>query len=160
MSGPSPSRPAPSDGAPPSPPEVPAAQPDRGAGPALAGFLCALVSVVASLVALVLAGDVNLFSNAPLVWRLGPALQRLHDAVVPGATSGEGMLLFTAASLVAVVGFSLSLGGRRSTSRRSLAVSGMLLSALVVVCFSVILVLLSIAWAQVFRYGTLPSDDR
>jgi hypothetical protein len=86
--------------------------------------------------------------SVPLPWRLGPALQRLHDAVVPGATSGEGMLLFTAAFLVAVVGFSLSLSGRRSTSRRRFAVSGMLLSALVVVCFCLTVVLLYIDWSH------------
>jgi hypothetical protein len=95
----------------------------------------------------------------PLLWRLGSALQRLHSAVVPGATSGEGMLLFTAAFLVAVVGFSLSLGGRRSPSRRALAVSGLFLSSLVVVCFFLILVVLYIGWSQAFRYGALPGND-
>jgi hypothetical protein len=100
------------------------------------------------------------YSNlVPQLWRLGPALRRLHSAVVPGATSGEGMLFFTAASLVAVVGFSRSLGGRRSPSRRPLAVSGMLLSSLVVVCFCLILVALYIGWSQAFRYGALPGDD-
>ena len=162
MNSPSPSGSAPSDGLPPAPPGGPsahAAQSDRGAGPALAGFLCALVSVVASLVALVLASDTSVSGYAPLVRRLGSALQRLHYAVVPGATSGEGMLLFTAAFLVALVGFSLSLGGRRSPSRRPLAVSGLLLSALVVVCFCLILVVLSIGWSQAFRHGGLFGDD-
>ncbi|HEV2458089.1 MAG TPA: hypothetical protein VGS80_06955, partial [Ktedonobacterales bacterium] len=100
MNSPSPSGPSAGDVSPPSPPVVASAQSDRGAGPALAGFLCALVSVVASLVALVLAGETSLLGTVPLLWRPGPALQRLHDAVVPGATSGEGMLLFTAASPV------------------------------------------------------------
>jgi hypothetical protein len=135
------------------------ARSDRGAGPALAGFLCALVSFVASLVAVVLASGTSLVGNAPLLRRIGPALQRLHDAAVPGATSGEGMLLFTAAFLIAVVGFSLSLGGRRSPSRRQLAVSGMLLSSLVVVCFCLVLVILYVGWSQAFRYGLLPGDD-
>jgi len=110
----------------------------------------------------VLADDSSLPSLSryvPLLQRLGPALQRLHDGVVPGATSGEGMLLFTAAFLVALVGFKLCLGGRRSPTRRPLAVSGMLLSSLVVVCFCLILVVLYISFSQTFRYGALPGDD-
>lgn len=162
MNSPSASGSAPSAGLPPAPPQGPsahAARSDRGAGPALAGFLCALVSVVASLVALVLAGEPSMLDTVPLLRRLGPALQRLHDAVVPGASSGEGMLLFTAAFLVAVVGFSLSLSGRRSPSRRRFAVSGMLLSVLVIVCFCLILVVVSIGMSQMFRYGALPGGD-
>lgn len=162
MNSPSPSRPAPSDGSPPAPPggsAAHAARSDRGAGQALAGFLCALVSVVASLVAEVLASDTSMSGLVPREWRLGPALQRLHYAVVPGATSGEGMLLFTAAFLVALVGFSLSFSGRRSPSRRRLAVSGLLLSALVVVCFCLILVLFYIGWSQAYQHGGLFGDD-
>ncbi|HEV2461661.1 MAG TPA: hypothetical protein VGS80_25170, partial [Ktedonobacterales bacterium] len=50
--------------------------------------------------------------------------------------------------------------GRRSSSRQRLAVSGMLLSALVVVCFCLTVVVLYIGWSQAFRYGALPGDDR
>lgn len=51
---------------------------------------------------MVLAGDQVPFGSTPLVWRLGPPLQRLHDVLVPGTTSGEAMLLFTAAFPVAL----------------------------------------------------------
>lgn len=143
----------------PSVPGVSRAQPDRGATPAIVGFLCALVSFVASLAASVLAGGQGPFSDTPLLWRLGPALHRLHDVVVPDTTDGEAMLLFTAACLVALVGFSLSLLGRHSSSQRRLAISGMLLSSIVVLCFSLILVYLYVRWSQVFRYGVLPGYD-
>src|SRR5262249_30886459 len=120
----------------PSPPGVVSrAQPDRGATLALVGFWCALVSFVASLAASVLAGSQGPIGTTPLLWSLGPALQRLHDVVVPGATSGEAMLLFTAACPVALVGFSRSFLGRHSSSKRRLAISGMLLSSIVVLCF-------------------------
>ena len=140
----------------PSSPVVARARPDRGATPAIAGFLCSLVSFGASLAAMVLAGYQVPFGNTPLLWRLVPVLQWLHDVLVPDTTSGEAMLLFTAAFPVALVGFGLSLLGRHSSSQRWLAISGMLLSSIVVLCFIVIVVILYIGWSQAFRYGALP----
>jgi hypothetical protein len=80
----------------PSSPGVNRAPPDRGTTPAMVGFPCALVSFVASLAAMVPAGDEGpIGNNMPMSWWLGLALQRLHGVVVPDTTSSEAMLLFT-----------------------------------------------------------------
>jgi hypothetical protein len=94
------------------------ARTDRRAIPALAGFLCALVSFVASLAASVFAGSQTPVGNTPVLWRLGPILQRLHEVFVPGTTSGEAMLQFTAAFPLALVSLIVSLVGCRSSSQR------------------------------------------
>ena len=134
-------------------PELYRAQPDRGATPALLGFLCALASLVASLVASVFAGFQTPVGNTPVLRRLVPILQRLHDTFAPATTSGEAMLLFTAAFLATLVGLILCLRGTRSSSRRWLAITGLLLSGIVMLCYIVILVIVSIGMSQMFRYG-------
>ena len=98
---------------PPQPPGVPTTRPDRGAGVALAGFLCGLVSFSALVVGvLVISGR------------------------VPGVTGdalGAGVVLVVAEFPVALVGLILSIRGRHSTSRRRLASAGWLLSVLALV---------------------------
>lgn len=131
---------------------------DQAAGSAVAGFLLALASFVASVLAAILASGTGLVSGVPLLRRLGPALEQLHDAIAPSATSGEGMLLFTAAVVVACVGFVLSVRGPRSRSR-GLALSGVLLSSIVAVCFGLVLVILYMGWSHAFQYGVLPGNS-
>ena len=113
---------------PPQQPGVPTTQPDRGAGPALAGFLCGLVSFSALVVGVLVIGG-----------------------AVPGVTGdaiGAGVVLIVAAFPVALVGLILSIRGRHSLSRRWLAIAGMVLSVLVLVLSLLVTVWLAAFWAS------------
>lgn len=116
---------APNPPLPPLSPEVPTAQPDRGAGLALAGFLCSLTSLIAA----VLAG---IFASG----------------AVAGLTSGEGVLLLVAAFPVALVGLILSVLGRHSTSRRGLAIAGAVLSPIFLVFLFVAVLVIYLSWTS------------
>lgn len=104
---------------------VPVAQPDRGAGPALAGLICAVVSIVATVTGAAFA-----------------------VGLVPGPTSGEGLLMMLGAFVLALVGLFLSLAGCHSTSRHTQAVVGLVLSCCGLAPFVLALVVTAIGWAR------------
>lgn len=116
------------------------AQPDRRAGVARAGFVCGLISASASLLA-----GLNFLAQYLLIFNY-----RLHifadnhfpGGTQPGLTSGEVVLLILAAFPVALVGLSLSILGRRSTSRRRLARAGIILSLIALIPFCILVVVL------------------
>lgn len=99
---------------PPEQPGVPTAQPDRGARLALAGFLCGLTSLFATMLGIF------------------PPLFFAYNAV-PGHIGGERGLLILAACPVALAGLILSVQGRHSMSRRRLAIAELVLSVLALV---------------------------
>jgi hypothetical protein len=97
---------------------MPMVQPDQGAGLAIAGFYCGLGSVVAPILAIILAV--------------------VHVPALP-------TLLFLAAIPAAIVGVILSAMGRKSTSRGGLAIAGLILSIVALVLFLLFIVLVIVA---------------
>ncbi len=134
MSSPPPSGSAPNLSAPPQPPRVPTTRPDRGVGLALAGFLLSLAAFIAALLVTLVA----LFE---------------YDAV-PGFSGVEGAWLLVATFPVALVGLTLSALGRHSTSRRGLAITGVVLSVL-----TLVLLLPIMAWLAAVIIGLLQSSQ-
>jgi hypothetical protein len=96
-----------------------------GDGYARAGFVCGLVSFSAALIAGLLA-----------------------SGVVPGGTSGEGMLLLIAATLVALVGLLASAAGLRSRSRRQMAIAGMILALIPMAFLALALLVIYLSWSR------------
>lgn len=128
------SRQPPDEAIPPPPvPALPVASatpPDGWAGVALAGFVCGVVSFIASM----LAGLDYVVAIAAIRYSPG--------AATPGLSSGEVVLLIVGSFPLALVGLVLSMMGRRSTSRRRLAIAGTVLSLIALVPFAVLAVVL------------------
>jgi hypothetical protein len=97
----------------------------RGEGQALAGFVCGLVSVGASLLAGLLAIE-----------------------AIPGGSSGEALLLLLGMVPVEVAGFALSIWGCHAPSRRGLARTGIVLSATPLVLFVLVVFLVILSWVR------------
>jgi hypothetical protein len=105
--------------------------PDQGRGLALAGFWCGLGAFIAS----VLAG-ISATSG------------------VPGMSSGEGLLLAIAALPLALAGVILSFLGRKSTSRRGLAIAGLVFSLLFIGLFCLGAAVIEVSWSLCSRQPT------
>ena len=118
MSSPPPSGHDPNHPAPPQQPGVPTAQPDRGAGLALAGFLCGLISFI-----VVMAAFLSYYIAARYVTSAALRFLTLYVSLI------------LAAFPVALAGLILSFRGRHSRARRRLAIVGMALSLLAMVPF-------------------------
>lgn len=131
-------------------PEMPTIVPDRSARLALTGFLCGLVSFVASMLA-----SFNYFANQ----LLRNNIQLVHDNILstirPSMSEGEVVLLLMAAFPVALVGLILGVQGRHATSRRWLALTGMIFSVITLIAFSYALVELYLAWSPCFTHSCI-----
>lgn len=123
MSGSPPNGTTPGAPVPPRPTSV--AQSDHGAGKALAGLICAVASILATLTGAAFAAG-----------------------FVPDRTSGEGLLVMLGAFVLALVGLFLSLAGRHSTSRRRHAVTGIVLSCIGLAPFVLAITVTAIGWIR------------
>ena len=108
--------------------ETPVTQPDPRSRVALAGFLCSLGVIAASTLTVFAAYD-----------------------AVPGMSSGEGVLLAIALFPLALVGTVLSVLGRTSTSRRGLAIAGLLFCLVYFVLLVLGAIVLYMLWSACAR---------
>ena len=102
---------------PPPPPGVPPAQPDRGAGPALAGFLWSLAGFCPSMVA-----ALSYIATAFAIFS-GPG-KPAPGYIAPGLSMSAIVPLILVAFPAALVELRFSFRGRHSSSRRGLAIAG------------------------------------
>jgi hypothetical protein len=113
----------------------PIPQRDRGAGAALAGFVCGLASCAASLL-------------AAAIFALSMVSTFAGRGQGPGPSLSVLLLLLIAACPVALVGLILAIAGWRSVTRRRMARAGVILSFIALLPFILAIVIVVIGWAR------------